>query len=119
MTALTSLWWVIPAYIVFSLLLWGVTWILYLAGMSIVRSQPVLYGTSAKLVVPVQYLCGWSSTALNWLVFTVLLLEIPKEQHLSTRLMRHKRYGQGWRQRLATWMGDVWLDPFDPSGHHI
>lgn len=107
------------AYLVFAGWLWCTTWILYLAGMGILRSQPVLFGTPAKLVVPVQYLCGWSSTALNWLVFTVLLMEWPKEQHLSARLARHKRESTGYRQRLAISIGDNWLDPFDPSGHHI
>ena len=110
---------VVLGYVVFSAALWAITWVVYLAGMGIVRAEPVLYGLPAKLVKPVQWLAGFLSTALNWLVFTTVLLELPKERFLSTRLARHVRTGAGWRHQVAMWMGRNWLDPFDPNGTHI
>lgn len=110
--------WILPAYLAYAASLWCITWVLYLAGMGIMAAQPVLYGTPAKLVVPVQHLAGYSSTLLNWTVFTVVLAEVPQEKFLSARLMRHKRHGSGWRQTVATKLMDTWLSPFDLSGGH-
>ena len=112
-------WWVIPAYVVFSALLWAATWVIYLATMGVIRSHPVLFGTPARLGGYIVKTGEFLSTALNWLVFTLLLLELPKERFLSARLARHFRSGKGWRQKFAGWMGRTWLDPFDPSGRHI
>jgi len=96
-------------------LLWGATWLVYLANMAVLHAGERATAPARAVV----WLAPVMSTALNWLVFTVLLLEIPKEKFLSTRLARHKRTGHGWRQRFADWMGRVWLDPYDPAGHHI
>lgn len=101
------------------MLLWSATWIVYLANMAVLWSEDRLHGGAARLAAWVPRLAAVMSTSLNWLVFTVLLLELPRERYLSARLMRHKRQGRGWRQRFADWMGRVWLDPFDPAGHHI
>lgn len=121
MQTILDFWWAPLLYVVFGFGLWCFTWLLYLAGMAIQWSASRLSPGSltARLVVPVQYAAGYSSTALNWTVFTVLLLEWPKEAFLSTRLARHKRQGHGWRQRFADFLGRTWLDPFDPTGHHI
>lgn len=110
----------IGGYVVFSALLWGATWVVYLADCATRWADPLIKGTpSEKLANVIHKLAAFMSTSLNWLVFTVILLELPKEQMLSTRLARHKRQGKGWRQRLANRLGMVWLDPFDPSGNHI
>lgn len=106
-------------YVAFSALLWAATWVVFLADCATRWAAPVLYGTPAKLAKHVNALAVVMSTALNWLVFTAILLEFPREAALSTRLVRHKRQGRGWRQRLAARLGDTWLDPFDPTGHHI
>ena len=119
MGLILAYWWLIPAYISFSAVLWSVTWVFYLARMCVDWASAQVYGTPAKLAKPVVKTAEFLSTALNWLVFTVVLLELPKERFLSTRLARHKRQGKGWRQRLANRLGMVWLDPFDPNGHHI
>lgn len=106
-------------YAAFSALLWAATWIVYLADCATRWAEPLLHGTPAKLVKPVHLLATFMSTTLNWLVFTVILLEFPRERLLSTRLSRHKRQGSGWRQRLAVRLEDTWLGPFDPRGFHI
>lgn len=110
----------IGGYVVFSALLWAATWVVYLADCATRWAAPLIKGTpSDRLANVIHKLAAFMSTSLNWLVFTVILLELPKEQMLSTRLARHKRQGKGWRQRLAGRLGDVWLDPFDPNGYHI
>jgi hypothetical protein len=112
--------WLVPLYVLFGAALWGATWVVYLADCAARWAAPLIKGTpSEKLANVVHKLAAFMSTSLNWLVFTVILLELPKEQLLSTRLARHKRQGKGWRQRLAGRLGDVWLDPFDPNGYHI
>ena len=110
----------IAGYVVFSVLLWAATWVAYLADCATRWAAPLIKGTSSeKLANVVHKLAAFMSTSLNWLVFTVILLELPKERMLSTRLARHKRQGKGWRQRLANRLGAVWLDLFDPNGYHI
>ena len=115
MNAALDNWWVPLAYAAGAVLLWGATWLVYLANMAVLHA-------GAKATWPTKMVL-WAapvmSTLLNWLVFTLLLLEIPRECFLSARLARHFRRGKGWRQRLAGWMGRVWLDPFDPAGYHI
>ena len=110
----------IAGYVVFSALLWAATWIVYLADCATHWAAKRTKGTpSDKLANVIHKLAAFMSTSLNWLVFTAILLELPKEKMLSTRLARHKRQGKGWRQRLANRLGAVWLDPFDPNGYHI
>ena len=110
----------IGGYVVFSALLWAATWIVYLADCATRRAAGRTKGTkSEKLARYINKFAIVMSTLLNVLVFTVILLELPKESLLSTRLSRHKRQGKGWRQKQATYLGRIWLDPFDPSGEHI
>ncbi len=54
----------------------------------------------------------------NVLICTPLLLEIPKETTVTARLRRHKKAG-GWRGKIATWVGDHFLDPFEQDGSHL
>lgn len=121
MFVLMNFWWVPLAWALGGLLLWCFTWTVYLSGMAILWSAGRFPPDSltARLIVPVQYAAGYSSTALNWLVFPIILLELPKERYLSTRLARHVRTGSGWRYRIAAWLGRHWLDPFDPNGTHV
>ena len=110
----------IAGYVVFSVLLWAATWVVYLADCATHWADERTKGTtSEKLARYINKFAIVMSTLLNVLVFTVILLELPKESLLSTRLSRHKRQGKGWRQKLATYLGRIWLDPFDPSGEHI
>ena len=110
----------IAGYVVFSVLLWAATWVVYLADCATHWVDERTKGTtSEKLARYINKMAIVMSTLLNVLVFTVILLELPKESLLSTRLSRHKRQGKGWRQKPATYLGRIWLDPFDPSGEHI
>ncbi len=55
--------------------------------------------------------------AVNVLVMTPLLLEVPQELTVTARLRRHKS-STGWRLGIVKFLEPV-LDPLDPSGDHI
>ena len=55
---------------------------------------------------------------LNVVGCTLLFLELPREWLVTQRLIRHKRAGQGWRYRLASWLCAELLDTLDPKGCH-
>ena len=98
--------------------LFFLTWVVYLATMNLVRNRESMTG--------LPLMTGWAvfcfgvalSTTMNWLVFTFLLLEFPREFTLSARLSRHLKAG-GWRGRQAALIAEAWLDRFDPSGKHV
>lgn len=102
------------------LLLCYVTWALYLAVMALKRARDAgTLTTAATYLGYPMLLIGYAfDFAVNVLVCTPLLLELPRETTVTARLKRHKAAG-GWRGRVAAWVGDHLLDPFDPDGRHI
>lgn len=55
--------------------------------------------------------------AVNVLVMSIVLLEIPREWTVTSRLKRHQA-STGWRLAVVKFFEPV-LDPLDPSGDHI
>lgn len=55
---------------------------------------------------------------VNVLVMTPLLLELPKETTVTSRLKRHHAESTGWRLAVVLFFEPV-LDPLDPSGDHV
>jgi hypothetical protein len=55
---------------------------------------------------------------VNTLVMTFILLELPRELTVTSRLKRHNRESTGWRLAVVKFFEPV-LDPLDPSGDHI
>ena len=55
---------------------------------------------------------------VNVLVMTIILLEIPQELTVTSRLKRHNRESTGWRLAVVKFFEPV-LDPLDPSGDHV
>jgi len=95
-------------------------WIFYLAVMNLKRAKNagMLTRTAKALGYPVLFV-GWILDAfVNVFVLTLVMLELPRELLVTTRLKRHNRYGRGWRKSFARWFEPL-LDPFDPSGDHI
>ena len=79
---------------------------------------------SKRLSGPVLWLCaplvvlGYAMDCLfNLTIASLVFLERPREWLLTARLQRHM-LGTGWRSRLAAWVCDSLLDPFDPDGNH-
>lgn len=54
---------------------------------------------------------------VNVFVMSVVLLEIPREWTVTSRLKRHQS-STGWRLAVVKFFEPV-LDPLDPSGDHI
>jgi hypothetical protein len=55
---------------------------------------------------------------VNTLVMTFILLELPRELTVTSRLKRHNKDSTGWRLAVVKFFEPV-LDPLDPSGDHI
>jgi hypothetical protein len=55
---------------------------------------------------------------VNVFVMTIILLEVPQEWTVTSRLKRHNRESTGWRLAVVKFFEPV-LDPLDPSGDHI
>lgn len=55
---------------------------------------------------------------VNVTLMTVLLLELPQELTVTSRLKRHYRNSSGWRLAVVKFFESV-LDDLDPSGDHI
>jgi hypothetical protein len=56
--------------------------------------------------------------AANFLIATIIFLELPQEGLVTTRLARYLKSGSGWRYERALLICTNLLDPFDPSGKH-
>ena len=101
------------------LLLWAL-WVFYLAVMTLKRAK------DASLLTPTAKAFGYPVLCVglvldflaNVLVLTVLLVELPREGTVTSRLKRHNSSSTGWRKAVAAWAEPL-LDPFDPSGDHI
>jgi|TARA_R110000782_G_scaffold197495_1_gene286605 cyanate permease len=94
-------------------------WIFYLAVMNLKRAKDAgLLSTTAKFLgYPVLIVGYLLDCFVNFTVMTLLLLEIPQETTVTSRLSRHNQ-GAGWRKAIAAWAEPL-LDPYDPSGNHI
>lgn len=95
-------------------------WVFYLAVMNLKRAKDAgtLRPWARRLGGPVLFVGVLLDLLVNWLVFTVLLLELPRETLVTARLKRHLASGAGWRYRVARWFCADLLDAFDPSGCH-
>jgi len=101
----------------YSLALAYLLWVFYLAVMSLKRAKDA--GTISKFALvmgyPVLFFGLLIDLFVNVFVFTVLLLELPRELTVTARLKRHGTQG-GWRGDFARWFCESLLDTFDPSG---
>jgi len=95
-------------------------WIFYLAVMNLKRAKDAgqLTTTAKALGYPVLIVGYLLDCFVNFTVMTVLLLEIPQETTVTSRLSRHLNEGGGWRKAIAAWAAPL-LNPFDPSGAHL
>ena len=95
-------------------------WIFYIAvmGLKRARDDKKLTATAKVLGYPVLVVGLILDFFVNVLPMTILLLELPQETTVTSRLKRHNRESTGWRKSVALWAEPL-LDPFDPSGDHI
>jgi hypothetical protein len=55
---------------------------------------------------------------VNWFVMSIILLEVPRELTVTSRLKRHHKESTGYRLAVVKFFEPV-LDPLDPSGDHV
>lgn len=104
------------------LLLW-LLWVFYLAVMNIKRVKDMgkLGKVALTLGLPVLIVGMTLDVLANLVVFTVLLMELPRwgEWTVTARLQRHHVAETGWRKKVAAWFETELLGHFDPSGKHL
>lgn len=105
---------------IYAFLLLYALWVFFLAVMSLKRAKDAgLLTTTAKCFgYPVLFAGLLLDFLANTFVLTVLLLELPREGTVTSRLKRHNAASTGWRKAVAAWAEPL-LDPYDPSGDHI
>lgn len=75
-----------------------------------------------KAVIPLAYIVlavgAMVDMVMNFTLFTLIFLDIPKEILVTKRLKRYIKSYVGWRYKLAMWICGNLLNPFDKSGNH-
>jgi hypothetical protein len=97
-------------------------WLLYIFYSAVMhfkeaRDAGVMGWPMKTLAYPALFIGLALDAFVNLTVCTVLLMEIPRELLVTSRLSRHKK-GEGWRAKLAGWVCTHLLDALDPSGCH-
>jgi hypothetical protein len=101
----------------------GITYLLYVfysAVMNIkrVRDMGKLTTFGKVLGYPTLAIGLVLDLVVNTFVMTLILLELPRELTVTSRLKRHNKESTGWRLAVVKFFEPV-LDPLDPSGDHI
>lgn len=91
-------------------------WVLYVAAMNFSRVKAKLGRFALINGYVVWTLAQPIDVALN-LLWSILLLDFPRELMLSGKLKRLKARG-GWRGKVATFVCAELLNPFDSDGKH-
>lgn len=101
-------------------LLLYILWLLYLAVMSLMRARDA--GTLSKpayiLGLPALGIGLALNAFVNVTIFSAILLEVPRELTVTSRLQRHAP-DDSWRGKIARAIGKYLLDTFDPDGKHV
>ena len=94
--------------------------IMYVASMGMIRARaekklnPILWA----LCLPFVTISVIMDIINNLITFTIIFLELPREWLVTTRLKRHYKQPT-LRGKLATWIGESLLNPFDHTGNHL
>ena len=94
--------------------------IMYVASMAMIRAhaEKKLNGLLWVLCLPFVAISIVLDFINNLIVFTLLFAELPREWLVTARLKRHAKQ-QTFRGKLARYIGNVILDPFDHTGAHL
>lgn len=95
-----------------------VTWVMYLAIMKLYKHKDNLYPIAKAHGYVLLAIGLIMDTILNVVIATILLLQLPREFLLTTRLKRNIYQGRGWRRTVSLWVCEHLLDQFDPNGKH-
>ena len=103
-------------YLVYFFLMWGLTWLFYLAACATYWAEAHNGLIPDWKVNLVRKTAAALSCSLNWTVFFFIL---PKKKFFSGTLQMHIQKSKGWRYKLCNYFGNSWLNPFDPTGKHV
>jgi hypothetical protein len=94
--------------------------IMYVASMAMIRAhaEKKLNGLLWGLCLPFVAVSILLDFINNVIVFTLLFAELPREWLVTERLKRHAKQ-HTIRGKLARYIGNVILDPFDHTGAHL
>lgn len=109
------------AYLGYLLAFLYIFWLLYVAVMAIYRAHLMnkLHGLIKYMSIPVVALGALVDAFANIFIATVIFWERPYEWLVTTRLTRYQTYKEDhWRKKLAQYVCDKMLDPFDPYDNH-
>ena len=94
-------------------------WTMYLAVMNLKRNRDKATTTAKVFAYPMIAVGLIIDVLFNVFIGSLLFLELPQFDRLlfTARLSYHKDDGN-WRQSIARWFCDNFLNPFDPTGEH-
>ena len=99
-------------------LLFGITWISYLAVMHLKHNKDKITTTIKVATAPILSLLILIYIATNLILGSILFLEWPKTLQFTSRCQRHIKNNDGsWRYKQAIWWCVNFLDPFEEGGH--
>lgn len=101
-------------------------WVMYIFIMGLYRAYLMNRLTPLMLALgsPFVLLGGLMDVFSNMTIASVLCLDVPREWLVTKRFEKYIRYSPTstgltlWRYRVAKWVCDNLLDPFDPDGNH-
>jgi hypothetical protein len=107
-------------YIGLSLLITYALYVWYAAVMNIkrVRDMGKLTTLGKVFGYPTLVIGLILDLLVNWFVMSIILLEVPRELTVTSRLKRHHKESTGYRLAVVKFFEPV-LDPLDPSGDHV
>ena len=94
--------------------------IMYVASMAMIRAhaEKKLNGLLWVLCLPFVAVSIVLDFINNLIVFTLLFAELPREWLVTERLKRHVKQ-HTIRGKVARYIGNTILNPFDHSGDHL
>jgi hypothetical protein len=106
--------------VIYILLALWVFWIFFLAVMSLYRAHlnKTISKTALILGYPVLVLGACIDFTMNFTLFSLIFLELPKEYMLTKRMQRYIATDTGWRVKLSKFICNNLLNNFDASGKH-
>jgi hypothetical protein len=94
-------------------------WLFFLAVMALKVARD--NGTLPKAAMPFAYIILFVGLFVDFLVnvfvASIIFVEPPFELSVTARVTRHIKESTGWRQKMAKWICQNLLDPFEIGGH--
>jgi hypothetical protein len=109
-------------YLIYSIiglyLLFGITWISYLAVMHLKHNKDKITTIIKVSTTPILLILILIYVVTNLILGSILFLEFPKTLQFTSRCQRHIAKNDGsWRYKQAVWWCKNFLDPFEEGGH--